>query len=184
MLRAQQLVRASGTRGTPVTVWVLNSYPPNVAVTRYLASVLDLIGYHTAVHVATDYHTFTDAVLDSRNQVQASMSGWIADYPSPLDFFGILLTCRAFIPASSGNLNDSEFCDHHLDRLIQAAEAAQAIDPTRAVELWQKADQEAVNQAPWVPLTNELGLDVISPAVGNYQHNPQWGTLLDQLWVK
>jgi ABC-type oligopeptide transport system substrate-binding subunit len=182
--RARQLVRASGTWRTPVTVWVLNSYPPNVAVTRYLAGVLDLIGYHAAVHVATDYHTFTGRVLDSRNQVQGSMSGWIADYPSPIDFFGILLTCRAFVHASKASLNDSEFCDHRLDGLVRQAEAAQATDPTRAVELWQKADQEAVNRAPWVPLTNALGLDVISPQVGNYQHNSQWGTLLDQLWVK
>jgi len=27
-------------------------------------------------------------------------------------------------------------------------------------------------------------VDVISTRVGNYQLNPQWGTLLDQLWVK
>jgi ABC-type transport system substrate-binding protein len=52
------------------------------------------------------------------------------------------------------------------------------------VKLWQQADQEAVNQAPWVPLVNGLGLDVISHRVGNYQHNSQWGALLDQLWVK
>jgi ABC-type transport system substrate-binding protein len=39
-----------------------------------------------------------------------------------------------------------------------------------------------MTQAPWVPLTNALGLDVVSARVGNYQHNPQWGILVDQLW--
>jgi ABC-type transport system substrate-binding protein len=82
------------------------------------------------------------------------------------------------------NKNVSEFCDRPLDGLVRVAEAARATDPTRSVKLWQQADQEAVNQAPWVPLVNGLGLDVISHRVGNYQHNSQWGALLDQLWVK
>ena len=68
--------------------------------------------------------------------------------------------------------------------MVHLADTAQATDPAQALQLWQKADREAVNQAPWVPLTNSLGLDVVSDRVGNYQHNPQWGILLDQLWVK
>jgi hypothetical protein len=31
---------------------------------------------------------------------------------------------------------------------------------------------------------NNLGLDVVSDRAGNYQRNPQWGALLDQLWVR
>ena len=39
--RAQRLVRASGTRGTPVTLWVCGEESPgNLMVTRYLRSVL------------------------------------------------------------------------------------------------------------------------------------------------
>ena len=124
-------------------------------------------------------------MADSRKRIQATRSGWGAEYPSPIDFFPILLTCNAFTTASTANLNASEFCDAHLDQLVHAAEAAQATDLPEAVELWRQADREAVNQAPWVPLTNNLGVDVISPRVGNYQHHPQWwGAVLDQLWVK
>jgi len=35
-----------------------------------------------------------------------------------------------------------------------------------------------------VPLFNPKLTDVVSQRVGNYQHNPQWGVLLDQLWVR
>ena len=123
---------------------------------------------------------FFPAVSDPRRRVQVSLAGgWLADYPSPIDFFDILLTCR-----TGANLNVDEFCDPHFDTLVHKADAVQATDPARAVELWQEADREAVNQAPWVPLTNILGLDVVSARVGNYQHNPHWGILLDQLWVK
>jgi ABC-type transport system substrate-binding protein len=143
---------------------------------RYLATVLRQIGYPTSVHVANTIDFF-DTVYPAKGVgVQVSLAGgWIADYPSPIDFFDTFLRC---------GVNPADrFCDPHLDSLVRDAEAAQATDPTRAVQLWQRADREAVDQAPWVPLTNTLGLDVVSARVGNYQHNPHWGILLDQLWV-
>ena len=38
-------------------------------------------------------------------------------------------------------------------------------------------------QAPAVPLLVPEGIDLVSRRVGNYQHNPQWGVILSQLWV-
>lgn len=174
MARAQQLTRASGTRRTPVTVWA-RAGKPNVAMARYLATVLRQIGYPTSVHVANT-EDFFNTVYSPKGVQVALGGGWIADYPNPIDFFDNLLRCGVN-PAD-------KFCDPTLDRVVHLAETAQTTDPAQALLLWQKADREAVNQAPWVPLTNSLGLDVVSHRVRNYQHNPQWGILLDQLWVK
>jgi hypothetical protein len=35
-----------------------------------------------------------------------------------------------------------------------------------------------------VPLVNPLGIVLVSARVGNYQRNPAFGILLDQLWVR
>jgi hypothetical protein len=35
-----------------------------------------------------------------------------------------------------------------------------------------------------LPTVNLNTVDFISARVGNYQFHPQWGLLLDQLWVK
>jgi hypothetical protein len=35
-----------------------------------------------------------------------------------------------------------------------------------------------------VPTYNRQNVDLVSERVGNYQYHPQWGPLLDQLWVK
>jgi peptide/nickel transport system substrate-binding protein len=43
---------------------------------------------------------------------------------------------------------------------------------------------EIVAQAPVVPTYNRSNVDFVSERVGNYQYHPQWGVLLDQLWVK
>ena len=40
------------------------------------------------------------------------------------------------------------------------------------------------DRAPAVPYANDLQLTFLSRRVGNYQSNPQWGVLLDQLWVR
>ena len=41
-----------------------------------------------------------------------------------------------------------------------------------------------VDRAATVPFANDLELTLLSQRVGNYQFNPQWGVLLDQLWVR
>jgi hypothetical protein len=35
-----------------------------------------------------------------------------------------------------------------------------------------------------VPIDNALNVDFVAHRVGDYQHNPQWGMLVDQLWVR
>ena len=42
-----------------------------------------------------------------------------------------------------------------------------------------RGDEEAA-----LPLVNRRGFDFVSARVGNYQHHPQWGLLIGQLWVK
>jgi peptide/nickel transport system substrate-binding protein len=116
--------------------------------------------------------------------VSAVLGGWTADYPNPIDFLDLLLSCRSFVPHSNTNLNTSEFCDPHLDSLIHSAEAVQVGNPSRGAALWQQADRRAVDQAAWVPLVNSLGIDVLGRGVENYQRNPEWSVLLDQLWAR
>jgi plasmid stabilization system protein ParE len=48
---------------------------------------------------------------------------------------------------------------------------------------WATVDRMIVDRAATVPYANDLQLTLLSPRVGNYQFNPQWGALLDQLWV-
>ena len=57
-------------------------------------------------------------------------------------------------------------------------------DPAAATSLWQQVEQSLLVQAPVVPAYNRSAVDFVSKRVGNYQFNPQWGVLLDQLWVK
>lgn len=68
--------------------------------------------------------------------------------------------------------------------MIERATQMQADDPAAAGALWAAIDREIVDQAPYLWLANEIAVEFVSERVGNYQRNPQWGILLNQLWVR
>ena len=110
---------------------------------------------------------------------------WAADYPSAAAFIPPLLSCDAFKPASPvQNTNYSGFCDHSIDAQMIHAAALQVDDPAAATKLWQRVERSILAQAPLLPVYNRSDVDFVSKRVGNYQYNPQWYVLLDQLWVK
>jgi peptide/nickel transport system substrate-binding protein len=184
LARARQLVRASGTRGDPVTV-NLGSLPsefPGPATARYVASVLDQLGYRATVRPARgNGNSATQA--DPRNRVQIGYLTWYQDFPAPWDFIGPLLTCASFVP-SAGTANWAEFCNRGIDAQVQQALTLQARGLAAAEHSWATIDHELTDQAPWVPLYTPRHLTVLSAHVGNYQFHPYWNLLIDQLWVR
>lgn len=173
--RADALVRSSGTRGDHVALWGCSCLGAPPAETRYVGHLLKRLGYRTDTHVTASFDAYVAGTSETHSPV-AIIEGWVSDFPYPSNFFDPLLMC-----SSPGPEPATSFCDPKLDRLVRSAKEAQG---TAAVTLWQAADRDAVDQAAWAPLTNELGVDVIGAGVGNYQHNPQTGVLLDQLWVR
>jgi peptide/nickel transport system substrate-binding protein len=170
---ARRLVRSSGTAGDRVIVWVPS---PIAEQGRYLVSVLDSLGYRARLE-AIDPHTYFDRVADSRTRAQTGYYTWVAGFPSAADFIPPQYRCAAFA-------NFSEFCDPSIDAQMARAAAVQVQDPAAAIALWQRVEQALLAQARVVPTYNRRNVDFLSKRVGNYQYNPQWGLLLDQVWVK
>jgi hypothetical protein len=50
-----------------------------------------------------------------------------------------------------------------------------------AASRWANIDRALVDQAAWVPLINERGIDFVSARVRNVQSHPYLGILADQL---
>jgi peptide/nickel transport system substrate-binding protein len=174
---ARRLVRESGTAGMRVTVLATGPFP---RVMRYVASVLGALGYRAKIDVRADFNR----IHDPRAHVQAGPIVWGADYRAPSDFLAKNFSCAAFSRDPARNGNVSGFCSPRIDADMRDAETAQVSDPERANRLWAAVDREIVDAAPWVPLFNPRGLEVLSQRVGNYQFNPAYGSLIDQLWVR
>jgi YVTN family beta-propeller protein len=179
LARAQQLVRASGTRGDQVTVL----WPGPLPTTgHYVVSVLNQLGYRASLRVLGPDAYFS-ALGDSRNRVQIGFFPWYQDYPAPSDFLDPLFTCDSFAPADPGNVNTAEFCDPQIDTQARLALTSQAADPAAAGR-WAAIDHKLADQAPWVPLYTPRDLTLLSARAGNYQFHPYWNLLIDQLWVR
>jgi peptide/nickel transport system substrate-binding protein len=184
LARAERLIAASGTRGTPITIWDIYDTTFG-ALDRYLVSLLDRLGYPTRVK---DYgaDAFASArFADSRNGAQAALySIGTTPYPSAFQVLQVEYACRSFVPKSPGNPNLSEFCDHRLDAQINGALAAESNNSPQTAALWAQADRTATDDAPAVPLTTGTDIHLVSARVGNYQYSFPLGVLLDQLWVR
>ncbi|HEY5988486.1 MAG TPA: ABC transporter substrate-binding protein, partial [Streptosporangiaceae bacterium] len=176
---ARGLVAASHTQGMQVRVLTDPDFPP----ARYVVSVLKSLGYRASLWIATGDRLNTLS-KNSRYHVQVSRGGWAADYPAPSEFLNLFLSCAAFRPASDANDNVAQFCDRDIDRGIEQALRLQATDPAAASRLWATADRRITDQAPWLPTVNLNAVDFLSTRTGGYQFHPQWGILLDQLWVE
>ena len=175
------LVRESGTSGARVAFWL--AAPPQVVAKerRVFERAFKTIGYRVSVRTFHDIRSYYTALGKSTAaQVQAGVNGWFADYPAPSTFFSILSCSQARNPVQNG----SRFCSRSLDAEIRSAVSLQSRDQTSAASAWAKIDREATGTAAVVPMFTPRSVDLVSKRVGNYQHHPLFGVLLDQLWVK
>ena len=180
--QAQRLVTASRTAGMTITVWNSPGPPGAIGETQDAVTALKQLGYRASMRVLPDntYFTYTN---DSRNRAQVIDGGWSADYASPNDFVG-KLACGYFIPRNGlATIDASESCYPAIDRQIQRAATERASDPAAAAASWARIDHELTDLAILLPTVTPNEVDLISQRVGNYQYNPVWGVLLDQLWV-
>jgi ABC-type transport system substrate-binding protein len=170
LARARRLVAASGTRGARVTVWGWTDDPTITPdVVRYAASVLRRLGYRARVHLVP--HDRLDAPLDA---IQVIPAAWGNDTPN-----GMLTT---WFTCDGPNVH-GWFCDRRIDRLLRRAQSLKSTNPRAAAATWARIDRRLVDQAAWVPIVNELGLDFVSDRVRGYQFHPYWGLIADQLWL-
>jgi YVTN family beta-propeller protein len=183
LAKARALVAASGTRGTPITIWTAPGYLTDfMAAAHYLASLLDRLGYHTRIKALGA--GLNPRVNDSRAKAQAFLMVQVPSYPAASEFLGPeYFSCQSFLPDTEGNLNVFEFCDPRFDAAVHRALAAEAAGSPTATTLWATADRQFTDQAPVVPLATPSITDFVSHRVGDYQYNPQLGVLIDQLWV-
>jgi peptide/nickel transport system substrate-binding protein len=149
-----------------------------------MAAVLRSIGYRTRLHVVPDALKYFQTILDSGTRAQIGF-GWASDFPSESGFIQPLFSCAAFVPGNRDATTDpSGFCSRSIDRQIAHAVSVQAQDPRAAHALWRQIEREILAQAPMVPTYNHKNVDLLAKRVGNYQFHPQWGPLIDQLWVR
>jgi peptide/nickel transport system substrate-binding protein len=171
LARARLLVARSGTRGDRVVVWT-DAEPFRRVVGSYLVSVLGRLGYRATLRVAPHYF-----VAIRQGEPQIGWYSWNLDYLSPLNVLAPNFECGA-------GLNPAGVCSRPLDARIEAAARDAASGSAAAPAEWSRIDRSLVDRAVMLPLVSLRSSVLVSRRVGNVVTNPQFGTLLDQLWVR
>ena len=89
--------------------------------------------------------------------------GWIADYPHPEDFLGVLFRTGA-------ENNFGEYSNPAVDALID--QAAVEADSAASLELYRQAEQMLVDDAAILPLYFAKNYVLVQPYVMGYEVNP------------
>ncbi len=179
LAKAQELVDRSGTIGSRLIVWASrDALPllPVVPVGRYFVRVLDDLGYRATLKVVSKEEYF-GTLFDPFSEVPMAFLGWASDYPAESGFLLQVFSCDSA-------LNVAHFCDREIERRMEEATRLQTIDPLAAHDLWTSIERGIVDLAPWVPMLSRNWATLVSERLGNYQFNPQWGPLFDQMWVR
>ena len=88
---------------------------------------------------------------------------WIADYPDPNNFYWPILACASNIP---GGWNWARYCNEDLEaRAAEADTLARADQHDQRVEEWRQIFLEIMDDAPWIPIFNELQVSMHSTRV-------------------
>jgi len=107
----------------------------------------------------TEWAIFLQDLHQKRFQMFGGL-GWIADYPDPENFLDVLFH-------SKSSNNQSEYTNFELDLLLERARVE--LDETARFELYHRAEEIIVTDAPWVPLWHSNGGSVlIKPNVNDY----------------
>jgi YVTN family beta-propeller protein len=170
--QAQRIVRRSGTVGMRVVFEYPDGCCPQ-GILDYVIEVLDDLGYRGSLKAVPPSELFS-----SGNEFEMAVGGWSADYPAASNFITNFFTCDATYAPRSG------FCDPGIDAMIERARRVQVEDPTASDALWAEIERAIVDQAPYLWLMNPIIAEFVSERVGNYQWGVQWGSLLDQMWVR
>ena len=186
LAKALKLVAASGTSGQKVVFWTSAEAKPFGSPVGNLAlATLKQLGYAVTLKIVPGgVDGYFGKIHDPRSHAQAGFNGWGADYPAASGFFSQVFTCPALHPANQNSVNPSQTCNRRIDQAVKRALTLQTTAPAASNDAWVAADRLVTNIAPWVPLLNPRRVVVVSRRVQNVQSNPQWGLLIDQIWVK
>ncbi|HEU5213096.1 MAG TPA: ABC transporter substrate-binding protein [Gaiellaceae bacterium] len=169
--RAQEEIRRSGTRGAAVRVITTKEIPGVDAQNEVIAATLRRLGYRVTMKAFAKDHGYFTETFHHAQRVDAVANGWFQDYPAPSGFFGGINCPTSPYMCSKAYRSD-------LARTSAAATATGSNDP------WTAFDRRVTDGAYVIPYVTPKVIDFSSKRVGDYQNHPEYGVLMDQLWVR
>ena len=157
------LAEAGYPNGFETELYAMNT-DPNPRIAQSFQQDLAAIGIKAEIKALAQA-----TVIDAGGEGTAPMlwSGgmaWIADYPDPSNFYGPILGCGGAVP---GGWNWAKYCNKEIDALAAKADGMASDDQAAArIDLWRQIYNKIMDDAPWVPVMNEVRFAMHSARIG------------------
>lgn len=180
--KARALVQESGTAGQSVTLIVANT-SVDMAMGVWIRDMLQDIGYQATLRPLSSSLAF-NYMQNTANHVQIALKDWSMDYPSPSNFLDDLLGCENFHPNSDSSINIPGFCNKQIQGIMDQAKTDTSLTAQQTEDLWRKADQLVMAQAPIAPLIEKDTVMLTSPRLGHFFYTSVNQLFFSQVWVR
>ena len=146
-VKAKQLIQESKYGSDlgnlpPITLTTAGSF--GAVISLDMEVVLQMWEKNLGVKVEIQQTEFATFLKDlNRRRFQMFDIGWIADYPDPENFLDILFH-------SDSSNNHTNYSNPEVDRLLERARTE--TDETARYQIYHQAEQQILDDAPWVPL--------------------------------
>jgi peptide/nickel transport system substrate-binding protein len=162
--RARELLVEAGYpggRGLPrLQIWSGAKFEAAVRELEQIQRYLTAVGISSDVHYQTDWPSYSKLLAEGK--LPMFLYAWYADVPDPDNFLFQLFHSRS-------PRNFFGYQNHAVDDLLMAARAEG--DPQRRVDLYRRAEQMIVDDAPFVPVMHHTYERVFQPYVRSVEVN-------------
>jgi ABC-type transport system substrate-binding protein len=159
----EMLAEAGYPDGFETELYVMNT-DPNPRIAQAVQQDLAVIGIKAAIKSLAQSTVIAAGGEGTAPMLWSGGMAWIADYPDPSNFYGPILGCGGAAP---GGWNWAKYCNEEIDAL--AAKADSMASPDQAAEridLWRQIFLKIMDDAPWVPVFNEVRFAMHSARIG------------------
>jgi ABC-type transport system substrate-binding protein len=167
--RARELLKQAGyPEGFKAELWYPTDVPRWPQICLVVQQDLRRVGIDVTLN-QVGYSVFNEATA-RRNTVAFSMWGWTEDYPDAKDFLGTM--CDGTVIKDEDCTNASFYNNDEVNRLL--ADAAVATDEAARADLYKRAEDQVMEDAPLCVLTHPKECRMCQPWVGGCTLHPMW----------
>jgi len=169
--KAKQLLREAGYAngfGRPLTLWYSNASPWIPMAAQSIQEDLRRVG----ITISTKQTTYPElkAKAGQRHNIEMAMLAWSQDFPDPSNFLDNLFNSSSISDISSKNR--AFYSNAKVDTMLNAALAE--TNRTRRLKMYEDAEAQIVQDAPWVFLHYTERYELHQPWIEDYTLHPMW----------
>jgi peptide/nickel transport system substrate-binding protein len=176
--RARELLAEAGIPNPEITFYVTeggSGMLDPVAMGTAIQADLEAVGFDVTIETY-EWNTFLGRVNPGlEGEADAAQMAWMTNDPDTLPY--LALRTEAF--PENGGFNSGYYSNPEVDALLE--EARTSTDQDRRAELYREMQVIVQEDAPWVFVANWVQNAVTSDAVGNFQLEPSFFLLLDDV---